>query len=65
MRWMTWQAMGLADVADRVIGRRLTQETRVQHALDDVAGNIYQALRRGQKQWSGSTAMVRWCNPKP
>jgi hypothetical protein len=38
--------MGLADVARYVIGRRrhLTQYTRVQNALDDVASIVYQAL---------------------
>ena len=44
MRWMTWRAMGQADTARHVVGCRSTQDTRVQHALDDVAGNICQAL---------------------
>jgi len=38
MPWMTWRAMGLADIACHVIGYRLTQDTREQNALDDVAG---------------------------
>ena len=40
---------GLADIACRIIGCRLTQETRVQHALDDVAVNMRQALCRGHR----------------
>jgi len=51
MRYMTWRAMGLADIARHVIrchlaqemravGCHLTEEARVQNALDDVAGNI-------------------------
>jgi hypothetical protein len=36
--------MGLADIARHVIRRHRTQEARVQNALNDVAGNICQAL---------------------
>ena len=39
MRWMTWRA-----TSRQVIGCTLTQETRVQSALDDVASDIRQAL---------------------
>jgi len=35
---------GLADIARHVIGCHLTQETRVQNALDNGAGNIRQAI---------------------
>jgi len=44
---MTRRAMGLADNARCVIGCRLTQATRVHDALDDAAGKLCQALRRG------------------
>ena len=43
MRWMTWQASGLPDIARHVIGRHSTPETRVQKALDDAASNIWRA----------------------
>jgi len=43
MRLMT----GLIDSARHVIGRRFTQETRVQNAVDDVASTIHQALVGG------------------
>jgi hypothetical protein len=39
VRCMTWRAIGLAHIARHVIGCRLTQETRAQRALDDVASN--------------------------
>jgi len=35
------------DSARHVIGCRLTQDTRVQHAFDDVASTIHQSLRGG------------------
>jgi hypothetical protein len=42
MRRMTWRAISAKPwVARRVTGCHLTQETRVQQALDDVAGNKY------------------------
>jgi uncharacterized membrane protein YgcG len=47
---MMWRAIGQADIpiARHVIGCHCTLETtRVQGALCDVAGNIYQALRAG------------------
>ena len=46
---MTWRAFGLADSVLHVMGCRcrLTHQTRVQDALDDVAGNICQALDPG------------------
>ena len=37
MRWTT----GLADIARHVIGCQLSQETRVQDVLDDVASSIW------------------------
>jgi len=43
---MCW-GWGLADVARHVTGCYSTQEPRIQHALDDVASNICQALTRG------------------
>jgi hypothetical protein len=42
---------GLADTARHVIGCRLTQETRVQRALDDMAGTICQALPATPARW--------------
>ena len=44
MRWMTWRAMGLANVAGHVIGCRSTQVMMVQHAWNDVASNISQTI---------------------
>ena len=43
MHWMTWQAIGLADNTRHVMECHLAQYTRVQNALDGVAGNICQA----------------------
>jgi len=40
---------GLTDIAGHVIGCRLTQETRVQNVMYDVASNISQALPRPQR----------------
>jgi hypothetical protein len=40
-----WQ--GLADIARHVIGCHLTQETRIQNVLDDVASETCQALGNG------------------
>jgi hypothetical protein len=37
VRWMTWRAVGLADIARHVIDRHITQETRVQSVMDCVA----------------------------
>ena len=37
----------MADIAGRLIGCRLFQETKVQNALDDVASNNRQALPVG------------------
>ena len=37
---MTWWAKGLLDIARRIIGCQLAQETKVQSVLDDVVGNI-------------------------
>jgi hypothetical protein len=48
MSWMTWRVIsGLADIAPNVRGCHLLQETRVCDELDDVAGNVWQALLRG------------------
>jgi hypothetical protein len=41
-----WGELCQANIAGRVIGCRLSQETRVQSALDDVAGNIRQQAPR-------------------
>ena len=62
------QCQGLADIDHRVIGCRSTQETRVQHALDDAAGSIYdgrtQCARRSASEGSPSplnSLLVRLC----
>ena len=44
---MKWRAMGLADTARHVIGCHLTQETRFEMCVDDVADNTCQALLHG------------------
>ena len=44
---MTWRPMGLADIARHGVGCQLTQATRVETALDDAAGNMWQAPSGG------------------
>jgi hypothetical protein len=44
VRWVTWQAKGLADTARRFVRFPLLRETRVQSALDDVMIIMCQAL---------------------
>jgi len=44
MRWTTWHATRLADIARHVIRCHLSQEMMVQNALYDVAGNICLSL---------------------
>ena len=41
--------MGLADMSRHIIGCHVTQSTRVQHACDDVASSIRQALVIGTR----------------
>ena len=59
MRWIAWRAAftrpyrtsthaascGLADIARHVIGRRLTQASRVQDAVDGVVSSTYPGRR--------------------
>ena len=45
---------GLMDSAHHVIGCRLTQETRVQNALDDMASTVHQSLTCGGSRKEGS-----------
>ena len=49
----------LAGIARHVTGCRLTQETRVQNTLTDVAGNICLAVLLGSKEarWTGTAVM--------
>jgi len=47
--WMTWRAVGLTDVARRVIGCHLAREMRVQSALDDVASDTRQGRHLTQE----------------
>jgi len=52
MRWMTWI---LADVARDFTGCHSNHTTRVEHALDDVAGNRRLCLPRPPRR------RPRWC----
>jgi len=62
MRWMTWRAMGLVDIVRNVVGCHLTQERRVPNALDDVAGNLCQALAQGN--WRCGEEIRGWEGPR-
>ena len=50
---------GLVNVARRVMGCHLTQETRVQNALDDVASHIRQALAFGCRRPNSTSRQKR------
>jgi len=58
---MTWPETGLTDFARHVTGCRLTQETRVQNALDDAdaAGNSSLSLEEGQEGEEGQKGEKR------
>ena len=44
---MTWRAWGLTAITRRIMGCQSSRETRVHNAVDDVAGNMCQALDLG------------------
>jgi hypothetical protein len=54
MRWMTWRA--ISSICYCLPGCHVTQETRVQCALDDVASNIVQGLPPSLSSPSSSVA---------
>jgi len=62
MRWMAWQI--IYGKPCHVIGYISSPEMRVQHALDDVADNIWQALptASARARYPSHSGVTRWSN---